>query len=60
VRDPVAAEAGEDGGSEAPPAGDAMLTEAGPTGAGERTETLYLEVRDAGGPVDPGTWFRLD
>jgi septal ring factor EnvC (AmiA/AmiB activator) len=44
---------------EAPP-GDAMLTEAGPTGAGERTETLYLEVRDAGGPVDPGTWFRLD
>lgn len=41
-------------------AGDAMLTEGGAAGAGERTETLYLEVRDAEGPVDPGTWFRLD
>jgi septal ring factor EnvC (AmiA/AmiB activator) len=37
-----------------------MLTDASPAGAGERTETLYLEVRDADGPVDPGTWFRLD
>jgi septal ring factor EnvC (AmiA/AmiB activator) len=42
------------------PPGDAMLTDASPAGAGERTETLYLEVRDAEGPVDPGTWFRLD
>ena len=42
------------------PPGDAMLTDAPTTGAGERTESLYLEVRDAGGPVDPGTWFRLD
>ena len=43
-----------------PPAGDALLTEGDAPGAGERTETLYLEVRDAEGPVDPGTWFRLD
>lgn len=42
------------------PAADAMLTDLSDGGAGERTESLYLEVRDAGGPVDPGAWFRLD
>lgn len=50
---------GPEGGGE-PPDGDAMLTEGDAAGAGERTETLYLEVRDSEGPVDPGTWFRLD
>lgn len=42
------------------PTADAMVTAGGAAGSGERTETLYLEVREAGGPVDPGTWFRLD
>ena len=46
-------------GGETPDA-DAILT--GPPVAGDAapTESLYLEVRDAGDPVDPGTWFRLD
>jgi septal ring factor EnvC (AmiA/AmiB activator) len=39
---------------------DAILTEGDSGGDGGRTESLYLEVRDAEGPVDPGTWFRLD
>ncbi len=29
------------------------------TGA-ERSETLYIEVREGGSPVDPETWFRTD
>jgi septal ring factor EnvC (AmiA/AmiB activator) len=55
TRAPVAGEVGEDA-----PTGDAMVTEPAAGGSGGRTETLYLEVREAGGPVDPGTWFRLD
>ena len=39
---------------------DAILTGAPDTGDAAPPESLYLEVRDAGGPVDPGTWFRLD
>jgi septal ring factor EnvC (AmiA/AmiB activator) len=58
TRAPVPEEA--DGGNEAVPAGDAMVTDVSRTGSGGRTETLYLEVREADGPVDPGTWFRLD
>ena len=27
--------------------------------AGERTQTLYVELRHAGEPVDPGAWFAL-
>lgn len=42
------------------PSADAILTGGDAGGDGERTESLYLEVRDAEGPVDPGTWFRLD
>jgi septal ring factor EnvC (AmiA/AmiB activator) len=42
------------------PSADAILTGVEAGGDGERTESLYLEVRDAEGPVDPGTWFRLD
>jgi septal ring factor EnvC (AmiA/AmiB activator) len=42
------------------PSADAILTGGDDGGDGERTESLYLEVRNAGGPVDPGTWFRLD
>jgi septal ring factor EnvC (AmiA/AmiB activator) len=39
---------------------DAILTEGDAGRDGERTESLYLEVRGAEGPLDPGTWFRLD
>jgi septal ring factor EnvC (AmiA/AmiB activator) len=39
------------------PAVDAILTETGLNGAGPRSETLYLEVRDGQSPVDPATWF---
>jgi septal ring factor EnvC (AmiA/AmiB activator) len=42
------------------PDADAILTGTSPAGGSARTETLYLEVRNAEGPVDPGTWFRLD
>ncbi|MBI1418813.1 MAG: peptidoglycan DD-metalloendopeptidase family protein [Limimaricola sp.] len=39
---------------------DAILTETA-AGAGQaRTETLYLEVREGQGPVDPATWFAPD
>ncbi|EYD75709.1 Peptidase, M23/M37 family [Rubellimicrobium mesophilum DSM 19309] len=46
-------------GGETPDA-DAILTGTPQAGDAARTESLYLEVRDAGEPVDPGTWFRLD
>ncbi|WP_210530040.1 murein hydrolase activator EnvC family protein [Rubellimicrobium arenae] len=46
-------------GGETPDA-DAILTAPASAGGSARTESLYLEVRDADGPVDPGTWFRLD
>ena len=46
-------------GGETPDA-DAILTGGPATGDAARAESLYLEVRDAGEPVDPGTWFRLD
>jgi septal ring factor EnvC (AmiA/AmiB activator) len=36
------------------------LTGGPDTGDAAPTESLYLEVREAGDPVDPGTWFRLD
>lgn len=42
------------------PAVDAILTESA-TGVGvPRSETLYLEVRDGQGPVDPATWFAVE
>lgn len=42
------------------PAVDALLTES-TTGEGrQRSETLYLEVRDGQGPVDPATWFAVE
>jgi septal ring factor EnvC (AmiA/AmiB activator) len=42
------------------PPGDANLTAPSAAGSSERTETLYLEVRENGAPVDPATWFRFD
>ncbi len=42
------------------PAVDAILTESAQTGSGAQSETLYLEIRDGQGPVDPAIWFALD
>ncbi|NAZ38295.1 murein hydrolase activator EnvC [Rubellimicrobium sp. CFH 75288] len=46
-------------GGEAPDA-HAILSGAAPAGDAGRSETLYLEVRDATGPIDPGLWFHLE
>lgn len=46
-------------GGELPPA-QAILTDLAAGGGDPRTETLYLEVRDGQGPVDPAAWFALD
>lgn len=43
-----------------PPAVDAILTETAMSGGGPQSETLYLEVRDGQGPVDPADWFALE
>jgi septal ring factor EnvC (AmiA/AmiB activator) len=39
---------------------DAILTETALSGGGAQSETLYLEVRDGQGPVDPADWFALE
>jgi murein hydrolase activator len=44
----------------AQPAVDAILTESAQSGSGAQSETLYLEVRDGQGPVDPADWFALE
>lgn len=46
-------------GGETPDA-HAILTGAPVAGDAAPRESLYLEVREGGAPVDPGTWFRLD
>ena len=46
-------------GGETPDA-HAILTGGPVEGDAAPRESLYLEVREGGGPVDPGTWFRLD
>jgi peptide/nickel transport system permease protein len=38
----------------------AILTETALSGGGAQSETLYLEVRDGQGPVDPAVWFALE
>jgi septal ring factor EnvC (AmiA/AmiB activator) len=38
----------------------AILSLSGDGTGTERTETLYIEVREGGRPVDPETWFRTD
>lgn len=42
------------------PAVDALLTESASAEGRQRSETLYLEVRDGQGPVDPATWFAVE
>ena len=39
---------------------DAILTDSLATGAGSRSETLYIEVREGQSVADPATWFALD
>lgn len=39
------------------PSADDFLTETGQGTGAPATETLYMEVREAGAPVDPATWF---
>ena len=39
---------------------DAILTETSAGLGRPQTETLYLEVRDGQGPVDPATWFAVE
>ncbi len=36
-----------------------FLSDAQQGGGAERTETLYMELREGGTPVDPGSWFAL-
>ncbi len=38
----------------------AILSLSGDGTGAERSETLYIEVREGGSPVDPETWFRTD
>ncbi len=42
------------------PAVDAILTESAQGVLLPRSETLYLEVRDGQGPVDPAIWFAVE
>jgi len=39
---------------------DAILTETAQGGGAQRSETLYIEVRDGQLPVDPATWFAVE
>jgi len=44
----------------ATPQSGAILSLSGDGTGAERSETLYIEVREGGSPVDPETWFRID
>jgi septal ring factor EnvC (AmiA/AmiB activator) len=46
------------GGSD-PETGSILSTSGEGTGT-DRTETLYIEVRERNEPVDPAQWFRID
>ncbi len=41
------------------PGAQDILTETAQGSAGQRTETLYLEVRDRQSAIDPATWFAV-
>ncbi|WP_101067009.1 murein hydrolase activator EnvC family protein [Roseovarius salinarum] len=42
------------------PSGDAIVSEAPQATGAERSQTLYIEVREDNSPVDPGDWFKTD
>lgn len=46
-------------GGSAPESGAILSTSSDGTGGG-RSETLYIEVREGGSPVDPESWFQTD
>ncbi|MEX0340653.1 MAG: murein hydrolase activator EnvC [Arenibacterium sp.] len=46
-------------GGETPEIGAILSLSSDDTGT-DRSETLYIEVRQGGSPVDPETWFRTD
>ncbi|MDK3071503.1 peptidase M23 [Sedimentitalea sp. JM2-8] len=46
-------------GGETPEIGAILSTSGDGTGT-DRSETLYMEVRESGRPVDPETWFRTE
>lgn len=46
-------------GGSAPESGAILSISSDGTGGG-RSESLYIEVREGGSPVDPETWFRTD
>jgi septal ring factor EnvC (AmiA/AmiB activator) len=54
---PAGAPLGLMGGEQ--PSGDGNLSDLATAGAEARSETLYLEVRDAQGPANPADWFAL-
>jgi septal ring factor EnvC (AmiA/AmiB activator) len=45
---------------DATPGSEELIVNTAQTGGTELTETLYIEVRDGGQPVDPAEWFALD
>lgn len=55
---PAGAPVGLMGGS-VPESGAILSTSSDGTGGG-RSETLYIEVREGGSPVDPESWFQTD
>ncbi|GGH31000.1 Septal ring factor EnvC, activator of murein hydrolases AmiA and AmiB [Cribrihabitans marinus] len=46
-------------GGQTPEIGAILSTSGEGTGT-DRSETLYIEVREGGSPVDPATWFRTE
>ncbi len=55
---PAGAPVGLMGGSD--PEVGAILSLTGDGAGTDRSETLYIEVREGGDPVDPETWFRTE
>ena len=55
---PTGAPLGLMGGND--PKIDAILSQSGEGSGQDRTETLYIEVRDGKTPVNPGEWFRIN
>jgi septal ring factor EnvC (AmiA/AmiB activator) len=39
---------------------NAVMSQSSDGGGVQRTETLYIEVREGDDPVDPLTWFSTD
>ncbi|QTN34488.1 murein hydrolase activator EnvC family protein [Cognatishimia activa] len=55
---PTGAPLGLMGGND--PKIDAILSQSGEGSGQDRTETLYIEVRDGKTPVDPSEWFNIN